>query len=132
MTDNWPALPDGVTGVQIRHSATYEPPMTIRPTRLGDAEPKVIVAETQSYVIYRTWSADRTRDFGEHCMTRGDFEQTFERKPETTAYANLVDALNRLTRETGAEALSINFSRGDVPIDWKADTSQWEYLGGGN
>ena len=43
-----------------------------------------------------------------------------------TPYEQLVEALNRLTDETGTEALSINFSRGDVPIDWNPETKQWE------
>jgi hypothetical protein len=38
----------------------------------------------------------------------------------------VADALNRLASETGTEALSINFSRSDTPIDWNFETAQWE------
>jgi hypothetical protein len=41
-------------------------------------------------------------------------------------WQQLTEALNRLRRETGTEALSINFSRSDVPIDWNPDTRKWE------
>ena len=44
---------------------------------------------------------------------------------ETSAYRELVVALNRLQRETGTEALSIRFSRSDIPVDWDDETRQW-------
>lgn len=40
-------------------------------------------------------------------------------------HQRLVDALNELVDETGAEALSIRFSRSDVPVDWDDETRRW-------
>lgn len=41
------------------------------------------------------------------------------------AFEQLVEALNRLTRETGHQALSITFNRSDTPIDWDDETGGW-------
>lgn len=46
----------------------------------------------------------------------------------TDVYRELVDALNRLHDETGTEALSITFSKSDVPIDWDDDSERWVAL----
>lgn len=40
-------------------------------------------------------------------------------------YQKLVDALNELADETGVEALSITFSRSDVPVDWDFANRRW-------
>jgi hypothetical protein len=50
-----------------------------RGVRLGSAEPKRIVAETEGHVIYHVWSA-QGRSLGEHAITRARFEEQFERK----------------------------------------------------
>lgn len=123
-TDTWPTLPDGVTGTQIRYRKILTPPMTTKPVRLGGSEPKVIVVETEKYVIWRVFSSSG-RDFGEHCTERPEFESEFERRNSDEVYQNLADALNRLTRETGVVAMSINFNRSDVPLDWNDDIGGW-------
>jgi hypothetical protein len=38
----------------------------------------------------------------------------------------VADALNRLASETGTIALTINFSRSDVPLYWNFETNRWE------
>lgn len=40
-------------------------------------------------------------------------------------HRRVVDALNELAEVHGTEALSIRFSRSDVPIDWDDETRQW-------
>lgn len=40
-------------------------------------------------------------------------------------HRELVDILNRLPSEAGTEALTITFSRSDVPVDWDEETQQW-------
>lgn len=79
--DSWPmppGLPQMETGQLIRSRKITEPPMTSRQVRLGGAEPKVIVAETREYVIFRVWSS-RGADLGEQCMRRDEFERDYER-----------------------------------------------------
>lgn len=72
--DHWPPLPDGVTGTQIRCRRI------IGRVRLGGAEPKVIVAETERNVIYRAYGANGQFLF-ERAMAADEFEQEFERRP---------------------------------------------------
>lgn len=51
------------------------------------------------------------------------------RRDPGEVYQNLADALNRLTRETGVVAMSINFNRSDVPLDWNDDIGGWAVEG---
>lgn len=81
--DDWaaPPLPGEIrTGQLIRHREIFV--NGDRRTRLGGMEPKVIVAETRDYVIYRIW-AYGGRDLGEKCLPRDEFEAKFERGPMT-------------------------------------------------
>lgn len=97
--DTWPPLPKGVTGTEIR--ARY----IAGGVRVSGAEPKVIVAETEGYVIFKVWSA-KGRDLGERVLTKSDFEEQFERRPEVSEeraarVRSFTDLLNRATRMTG-------------------------------
>ena len=77
----WPELPEGATGQQVRYRHISHQPATSRPVRLGGLEPKAIVAETESWVIYRVW--DRSgRDLGERCCPKPEFETEFERRAD--------------------------------------------------
>ncbi len=78
--DMWPPLPAGVTGQQIRNRKIYAPPGTGRAVRVGGGEPKVIVAESRTFVIYETFSAKDGKSLGEHVAPRAQFEEHFERK----------------------------------------------------
>jgi hypothetical protein len=77
--DTWPGLPDGHDGIEIRSRKIYLPPMTTRPVRDGGAEPKMIVAETGQWVIYRVWSS-KGQDLGELISPRPAFDAEFERR----------------------------------------------------
>lgn len=79
--NEWLSLPEGVTGQQVRYRETFESyafPGTRY--RLGGAEPKAIVTETEGWVIYRVWSS-KGKDLGERCISRQEFEAEFERRP---------------------------------------------------
>lgn len=81
--EGWVLPPQAVQvteGQLIRHRKTFEPPITSERARLGSDEPKVIVAETRGFVVYRTWAGDG-RDLGESCVSRDEFEREFERGP---------------------------------------------------
>lgn len=49
--------------------------------RLGGNEPKRIIAETEQYVIYKV-SSNKGKDLGEHCISRDEFNESFERIPD--------------------------------------------------
>jgi hypothetical protein len=78
--DKWamPPTTPMATGQVIRERKIYKPPMTSVPVRAGGAEPKVIVAETREWVIYRVWSS-KGEVLGEHAMKLDEFEERFER-----------------------------------------------------
>lgn len=79
-TDEWPALPEGVKGVQIRHRKIFGFSMASDPgVRLGAAEPKVIVAETDQWIVYAIYGADG-RYLGERTHLRSGFQEFFERR----------------------------------------------------
>jgi hypothetical protein len=78
--NTWPLLPAGVTGQQIRYRKVFNPPMVDVPVRVGGAEPKVIVTESRTFVIYETFSAKDGKSLGEHVAPRAQFEEHFERK----------------------------------------------------
>ncbi len=73
-----PTAPGMRMGQLIRERKVVYPPAVTQPTRLGGAEPKVIVAETRAYVIYRVWSK-KGEDLGEHCLSKAEFDAKFER-----------------------------------------------------
>lgn len=76
-TDDWPELtkPEYPVGQQIRCRKVTE----IGLVRLGNSEPKAIIAETKDYVIFETWSAGG-KSLGERCLPRGEFEDNYERR----------------------------------------------------
>lgn len=78
--DEWAMPPTApmVSGQVIRHRSIIRPPVTSVPVRTGGEEPKVIVAETREWVIYRVWSSKGV-DLGERAMKLDDFDTTFER-----------------------------------------------------
>jgi hypothetical protein len=79
--DTWPPLPAGVTGQQIRHrEVTTGAAYGMRPVRLGGAVPKVIIAETRTFVIYEAFSPSDGGSLGERAVPRDQFEKDFERK----------------------------------------------------
>lgn len=77
--NGWIPLPDGVTGVQIRHRKIVD-----NRVRYGGGEPKVIVAETAEWVIYAVFSGPGPGTTGrfikEIAAPRDRFEEEFERK----------------------------------------------------
>lgn len=74
--NGWIPLPHGVTGTQIRHRKIIG-----NNVRLGGGEPKVIVAETDEWVIYAVHSGGRNSRFiTENAVRKEQFENEFERK----------------------------------------------------
>lgn len=81
--EGWVLPPQAVQvteGQLIRHRRMFNSSPTSGGVRVGGSEPKVIVAETRQFVVYRTW-ADDGRDLGESCVSRDEFDQEFERGP---------------------------------------------------
>lgn len=79
--DRWPLPPlmaELSQGQLIRERKVVMPPMTSRPVRPGGAEPKVIVAETREFVVYRVWSS-KGEDLGERVLSKAEFDETYER-----------------------------------------------------
>lgn len=104
LSDAWPELPkDAPDGVQVRYKVV---PGGVR---RGGAEPKVVVAETEQFVVYRVWSS-YGRDLGERCMPRGDFEAEFERCPDKdVAHVKAFhEGLNKLTRDIGIQIAALH------------------------
>lgn len=95
-TDVWPPLPDGVTGTQVRCRQFAVG------VRLGGAEPKVLVAETENYVIFKIWSSNH-EDLGERVLTKVEFDDKFERRGDERVgrIRAFQDSLNALTHQTG-------------------------------
>lgn len=77
--DTWPTPPAGTEGQQVRYRKILGPPTTASRVRIGEAEPKVIVAESAKYVIYQIFSHDG-RDLGERVLARTEFDSGFERR----------------------------------------------------
>lgn len=69
----WPQLPAGVTGTQVRYTRH------IAGVRLGDSEPKVIVTETDKWVIFRVY-ASTGELLNEVAQLRWEFDTEFERR----------------------------------------------------
>jgi len=94
-SDEWPPLPEGVTGTQVRCRQFAVG------VRIGGNEPKVILAETEDYVIFKIWSSN-DEDLGERVLTKMDFDEKFERRDDERVerIRAFQDGLNALTHQT--------------------------------
>lgn len=97
MTDRynapWPPLPEGVTGQEVRYRDCRSG------TRLGLLEPKVIVAETDHWVVLAVYSA-KGKFLCEEVLSKARFENEFERRDgRKDRVEAFLEGLRELTRE---------------------------------
>lgn len=72
----WLPVPAHVEGKQVRRTATF------KDVRLGGNELYMIVAETDEWVIVKTWNRHGTEAYPSNAYPLAEFNQKYERKEQ--------------------------------------------------